>query len=83
MSTADQAAPRRDINTILAEHDDALLAVPGVVGVCVAQLADGQTPCLKVLLARRDPAQARAIPRTIEGYRVITELTGPIKPLGQ
>ena len=73
--------PRRDINAVLAEHDDRLLAIPGVVGVYVAVLADGRTPCLKVMLARDDAAIKRALPRSIDGYPVITEATGELRPL--
>jgi len=58
-----------------------LLAIPGVVGVYVGLLDDQTTPCLKVMLTRKDKKLERSIPKTIEGYRVVTEVTGPIKPL--
>ena len=45
--------PKRDINAVLRDHDKELLAIPGVVGVYVALLDDGKTPCLKVMLARK------------------------------
>lgn len=80
--TADQSrTPRRDINAVLADHDDRLLALPGVVGVYVGLLADEKTPCFKVMLARNDRALERSIPRTLEGYCVLTEITGEIKPM--
>jgi hypothetical protein len=72
--------PRRDINAVLAAHDKALLAIPGVVGVYVGALHDG-TPCLKVMLAEKNREAERKIPSVIEGYRVVTELTGEIRPL--
>lgn len=74
-------APPRDINAVLADHDDRLLALPGVVGVYVGLLDDQQTHCLKVMLARPDPALQRSLPRTLEGHPVVTEVTGEIKPL--
>ncbi len=83
MNATNASAPRRDINAVLADHEGRLMAIPGVVGVYVGLLDDQQTPCLKVMLARKDPALARSIPRVIEGYRVITEVTGEIKPLGR
>ena len=52
-----------------------------VVGVYVGVLADGQTPCLKVMLARPTPDTERKIPREIEGYPVVTEISGEIHPL--
>ena len=74
--------PQRDINDLMADHDDRLLAMPGVVGVYVALLPDGRMPCLKVMLAKADAATERAIPKSIEGYPVVTEVTGELRPLG-
>ena len=75
--------PRRDINAVLADHDDRLLAIPGVVGVYVGLLEDGKTACLKVMLAERNAATERAIPKTIEGYPVVIDVTGEVRPLGK
>ena len=75
--------PKRDINDILAAHDKELLAIPDVVGVYVGTTEDGRTPCLKVMLARKNPESERKIPRTIEGYPVVTEITGPVRALGR
>jgi hypothetical protein len=33
------------------------------------------------MLAGKDKNLERSIPQNIEGYRVVTEITGPIKPL--
>ena len=75
------SGPLRDINAVLADHDKELLAIPGVVGVYVGLLKDRKTPCLKVMLARKDPSLKRLIPRELEGYPVVTEVTGEIHPL--
>jgi hypothetical protein len=72
---------RRDINAVLADHDKELLARPGVVGVYVGLMADQKTLCLKIMLERNDPAVERSLPRELEGYPVVTEVTGPIKPI--
>ncbi len=81
--TADRTSPpTRDINAVLADHDRQLMAKPGVVGVYVGLLDDEKTPCLKVMLVRKDRQLERSIPRIIEGYRVVTEVTGEIKPMG-
>lgn len=74
-------SPRRDINAVLAAHDQELLAIPGVVGVYVGLRKDGRTQCLKVMLARLTPENQRAIPHALEGYPVVTEVTGAIRPL--
>jgi hypothetical protein len=76
------SAPKRDINAVLAAHDKELLAIPDVVGVYVGTLEDRRTLCLKVMLARQNPEAERKIPGTIEGYPVVTEVTGEIRPLG-
>ena len=77
-STADT---RRDINAVLADHDKELMAIPGVVGVYVGVLSDQRTSCHKVMLARNDTAFKSKIPHVLEGYPVVTEVTGEIKPL--
>ena len=78
---AQDTSPKRDINDVLRAHDKELLAVSGVVGVYVGLLEDGKTPCLKVMLARKSAETERAIPKTLEGYPVVTEVTGEIRPL--
>jgi len=82
MAQQNSPSPRRDINDVLRAHDKELLAIPGVVGIYVAVLDDGKTPCLKVMLARKSPETERAIPKTLEGYPVVIEVTGEIRPLG-
>ena len=82
MAQHNSPGARRDINAVLRDHDKQLLAIPGVVGVYVAVLEDGKTPCLKVMLARKTPESERDLPKSIEGYPVISEVTGEIRPLG-
>jgi len=82
MAQNNSPSPKRDINAVLRDNDTALLAIPGVVGVYVALLDDGKTPCLKVMLARKTAETERVIPRTLEGYPVVSEVTGEIRPLG-
>jgi hypothetical protein len=66
---------------VLADHDKELLAIPGVVGVYVGLQSDEKTPCLKVMLSRSDPDLKHRIPPRLEGYQVVTEVTGEIRPL--
>lgn len=73
--------PQRDIGLVLQDHDDELMAIPGVVGVFVGLLDDGKTPCIKVMAARKTPGLRRRIPDSLEGYPVILEETGVIRPL--
>jgi hypothetical protein len=81
MAQQNSATPKRDINDVLRAHDKELLAIPGVVGVYVGLLEDGKTSCLKVMLAQKSAEAERAIPKTIEGYPVVIEVSGEIRPL--
>lgn len=74
-------SPRPDIHQVLKAHDRELMAVPGVVGVYIGLLPDGETTCLKVMLARPDPKAQARIPHHLDGYPVVTEVTGEIRPL--
>jgi len=81
MAQSSSSSSKRDINAVLAAHDKELLAIPGVVGVYVGTLEDRRTPCLRVMLARKT-AESRKVPQSIEGYPIIMEVTGEIRPLG-
>lgn len=70
----------RSIDEVLAAHTDSLMALPGVVGTAIG-LCDGER-CIKVLLADSTPETKRRIPARLEGYRVVTEVTGTIRPQG-
>src|SRR5437762_12776478 len=81
MAQQNSGTPKRDINDVLRAHDKELLAIPGVVGVYVGLLDDGKTSCLKVMLAQKSAEAERAIPKTIDGYPVVIEVSGEIRPL--
>jgi len=70
--------PFRDINAVLDDYDEVLMAVEGVVGVAMGLLEDGKTLCLKVLVIEKTSELARRIPSMIEGYPVVLEESGVI-----
>ncbi|HEY5910613.1 MAG TPA: hypothetical protein VJA21_08425 [Verrucomicrobiae bacterium] len=72
---------RPDINQVLERHQQELMALPNVVGVCVALMPDEKSLCLKVLLSRKDRATRSRLPKTLEGYPVVSEVTGEIRPM--
>jgi len=55
-----------------------LMALPGVVGTAIG-LCDGER-CIMVLLADANPGTKARIPARLEGYRVVAEVTGTIRP---
>lgn len=79
---AQNSSSTREINAVLASHDKELLAIPDVVGVYVGAIGNERQLCLKVMLARANPESERKIPRMIEGYPVVTEVTGEIDARG-
>ena len=81
MAQSTSPRPNRDINVVLAAHDQELLAIPDVVGVYVGTMQDGETLCLAVMLARKNAESEQKIPRMIEGYPVVTEVSGNVRAL--
>jgi hypothetical protein len=67
------------IDEAVKQHGSRLMAVPGVVGVAVSQ-CDGK-PCIRVLVVEKTPELVSKMPSTLEGYPVVLEETGPIRPL--
>jgi len=76
-----ESMTRKDINAVLKDHDKELLAIPGVVGVYVGLLPDDKTPCLKVMVVKETEDLKGRIPKSIEGYPVLIEESGDIRPL--
>ncbi len=73
--------PQKDISEVLKENDKQLMSVRGVVGVYVGMAEDGKTLCLKVIVEKKTPDLERRIPKQLEGYKVVIEETGPIRPM--
>ena len=71
--------PMRSIDEVLANYSDSLMTLPGVVGTAIALCERGER-CIKVLLDDASPETLSRIPNRIEGYRVVTEVSGTIRP---
>jgi len=69
-----------DITRVMDAHVNELMAVPGVVGVAVGATDDGK-PCIRVLVIRETAEVRSRIPRSLEGYPVIVEVTGEIRAM--
>jgi len=67
----------KNIETILRNHKDTLMAINGVVGIGQG-LCDGN-PCIKVFVAEKTQELEKKIPGELDGYKVKIEETGPVQ----
>jgi hypothetical protein len=68
------------LEEIQARHEDQLLSVPGVNGVCISLDESGLEFVFRVHVTKRTPELEQAIPQEIEGVPVrLVETGGPIK----
>ena len=75
----DREVPHRPIEEVAGDYTAAWMALPQVVGVMVGESADG-APCIKVLVVEKTDQLARQIPQQVDGYRVVLEVSGPLRP---
>ena len=69
------------IDKVLESHTAELMGIPGVVGVYQGALEDG-TSCITVMVVASTPELEARIPKKLEGYPVVIEAGGEIRPLG-
>lgn len=66
----------KNINQVREKHETELMATPGVVGVAIGE-QDGK-PCITVLVEGA-ASNAATVPRSLGGYPVVVQETGPIQ----
>ncbi|HEX2962723.1 MAG TPA: hypothetical protein VHO43_13075 [Ignavibacteriales bacterium] len=71
---------KRSIEEVMNAHTDELMSIPDVNGVYIGELENGQE-CITVLVSKKTELHKKKIPTKIEGYPVIIEETGEIRPL--
>jgi hypothetical protein len=71
---------KRNIDSVMVDHTDELMALPGVVGLFVDK-SEGKIPCIRVMVVKKNAELEKKIPLKIEGHPVVIEETGEIKPL--
>lgn len=69
-----------DINSVKESHTSELMALEGVAGVYIGQRND-RVPCIVVMVVKKSPGLLAKIPSELEGYPVLVEETGQIKPM--
>ncbi len=72
--------PDRPIEEVQARYAARLMSLPGVTAVYQAKRADG-SDCIKVIVLDRSPELMQKLPKDLEGYPVVVEVSGPIRPL--
>jgi hypothetical protein len=65
------------IGEVMDRHRAALLSIEGVVGLGIAS-RDGK-PVIVVYLENHSPELEERVPAELEGFRIVTEATGPIE----
>ena len=70
-----------DINEALARHEKQLMKTPDVVGVYIGLCEDQRQQCIHVMARRDSPQLRRAIPKTLDTYGVMIEISGDVQPL--
>jgi hypothetical protein len=69
------------ITEVLTKYTDTWMSVPGVIGTGEGK-ADGK-PSVVVFVDHKSDTIEKKIPKTIEGYKVVIEVTGTIEALPQ
>ncbi|HWO40832.1 MAG TPA: hypothetical protein VNO43_03410 [Candidatus Eisenbacteria bacterium] len=67
------------IEQVLERHNERLLSIPDVTGTAIGE-RDGR-PCILVFVVKKTPELMKKIPSTLEGFQVVVEETGTIRPL--
>jgi hypothetical protein len=71
---------KSDINLVKDKYVDDLMKVNGVVGVYVGETEQKQQ-CITVMVIEETEVIKKEIPKELDGYPVIIEVTGEIKPM--
>ena len=69
------------LSVVMEERSRAIMSLPGVVGIGEGECAG--TPCIKIYVVQKTPDLLDQIPATLDGYAVLIEETGEIRPLGR
>lgn len=70
----------RPIDDVLRDHDDEILAIPGVTMIFIGVNRHGE-PCIKVGVEVANADVEERIPRELEGWPVVVEETGEVGPM--
>lgn len=69
--------PQSPIGDVLHANRDFLMGLPGVVGIGEGRC--GGVPCIRVIVTEISTELTRRLPRTISGYPLEVDESGPIQ----
>ncbi len=72
--------PVLDINEVMKNHTQELMAIEGVVGVAIGELED-HTPCILVMIVKETDEIKAKIPNMLDGHPVSLLVSGEIRPM--
>lgn len=75
-----QEKPLRDINEVMKDHTEELMALPGVVGIYIGKTSNNRL-CIRVMVVKKTRELIKQIPQALEGHPVEIEVSGVIRPL--
>jgi hypothetical protein len=78
-TTQDASMTTKNIEQVLHEQRDRIMAVPGVIGTGIGLCGD--RPCIKVYSSESASTLAKKLPYHLDGYAIDIEMTGPIRAL--
>ena len=68
------------IKEVIQKHSGEIMSIPGVEGIYQGETGEGK-PCIKVMVETKADSIKNGIPESLEGYPVIIEVSGKIKPM--
>jgi hypothetical protein len=69
---------RESIDKILRKHEPRIMQIPGVTGVGIGEDSKGAA-AIKVYVERMTAELRKQLPKTLDGYPVVTEATAEFK----
>ena len=71
--------PPKSIKTVLEEHTDVWMKIPGVVGTGIGEL--NERPCISIYFDKKSDALRSKFPPSVDGHPVNVEVIGEIGAL--
>jgi hypothetical protein len=69
--------PKMTITEVLQKHTTQWMEIPGVSGT--GEGKSSGKPCIMVFIDHKSEVIKKKVPKTVDGYKVVLEVTGEIK----